>query len=87
VAQLLYVGAFAVLGCCLVGRLAPGRRMAPALGVGVLDMILDVASAWAMRDGHPAWYLAVGVVTTVLWAWIGGRLAERAGAAPTRAVA
>jgi Co/Zn/Cd efflux system component len=61
--------------------------MAHALGVGVLGMILNVASAWTMRDGHPAWYLVVGVVTTMLWAWIGGRLARGAGAAPARAVA
>jgi Co/Zn/Cd efflux system component len=87
VAQLLYVGVFAVFGCWLAGRLAPGRPMAHALGVGVLGMILNVASAWTMRDGHPAWYLAVGVATTMLWAWIGGRLARGAGAAPARAVA
>lgn len=87
VAQLLYVGVFAVLGCWLAGRLAPSRPMAHALAVGVLGLILNVASAWAMRDGHPAWYLAAGVVTTMLWAWIGGRLAEGSGAAPARAVA
>ena len=87
VAQLLYVGVFAVFGCWLAGRLAPGRPMAHALAVGVLGLILNVASAWAMKDGHPAWYLAAGVLTTMLWAWIGGRLAEGRGAAPVRAVA
>jgi hypothetical protein len=46
-----------------------------------------VASAWAVKDRHPAWYLAAGVATTMLWAWIGGRLAERRGPAPARAVA
>jgi hypothetical protein len=87
VAQLLYVGVFAVFGCWLAGRLAPSRPMAHALAVGVLGLILNVASAWATRDSFPAWYLAAGVVTTMLWAWIGGRLAERSGAAPARALA
>jgi hypothetical protein len=40
-----------------------------------------------MRDGHPAWYLAAGVLTTMPWAWMGGRLAEARGAAPRRALA
>ena len=87
IAQLLYVAVFAVFGCWLAGRLAPGRPMAHALAVGVLGLLLNVASAWALRDAHPAWYLATGVVTTMLWAWIGGRLAEARGVAPARAVA
>jgi hypothetical protein len=85
VAQLLYVGVFAVFGCWLAGRLAPSRPMAHALTVGVLGMILNVASAWVMKDGHPAWYLAAGVGTTMLWAWLGGRLAEGRGPTPQRA--
>ena len=87
VGQLLYVGVFAVFGCWLAGRLAPRRPMAHALTVGVLGLILNVTSAWAMKDGHPAWYLAAGVITTMVWAWIGGRLAERSGPAPARALA
>jgi hypothetical protein len=87
VAQLLYVGAFAVTGCWLAGRLAPGRPMAHALAVGVLGLCLNVASAWAMRDGHPAWYLVAGVLSTMPWAWIGGRLAEGRDGVPVRAVA
>lgn len=87
VAQLLYVGVFAVFGCWLAGRLAPSRPMAHALAVGVLGLLLNVASAWALRGAHPAWYLAAGVVTTMPWAWIGGRLAEGRGAAPARALA
>jgi len=87
VVQLLYVGVFAVFGCWLAGRLAPTRPMAHALAVGVLGLILNVVSAWAVKDAHPAWYLAAGVITTMLWAWIGGRLAEGSGAPPVRAVA
>ena len=34
VAQLLYVGVFAVFGCWLAGRLPPSRPMVHALGVG-----------------------------------------------------
>ena len=87
VVQLLYVGVFAVFGCWLAGRLAPNRPMAHALTVGVLGLILNVASGWAVKDAHPAWYLAAGIGTTMLWAWIGGRLAEGRGAVPARAVA
>ncbi len=85
--QLLYVGVYAVFGCWLAGRLAPSRPMAHALTVGVLGTVLNVASAWAMRDGPPAWYLATGVVPTMLWAWVGGRIAEGRAAEPSRAVA
>ena len=85
-AQLLYVGVFATFGCWLAGRLAPSRPMAHALAVGVLGLVLNVATAWAVKDSHPAWYLAAGVLTTMLWAWIGGRLAEGRGAVPVPAV-
>jgi hypothetical protein len=87
VAQLLYVGVFAVFGCWLAGRLAPSRPMAHALAVGVLGLFLNVASAWAVTDSHPAWYLVAGVLTTMLWAWIGGRFAEGSASSPARAVA
>ena len=83
--QLLYVGVYAIFGCWLAGRLAPGRPMRHALLVGVLGLALNVAGALALRDTAPTWYLAAGVLTTMLWAWLGGRLAERQG--PGRASA
>ena len=77
IVQLLYVGVIATFGCWLAGRLAPSRPMAHALAVGVLGLALNIPSAIMLRDTHPMWYIATGVLTTVLWAWLGGRLAER----------
>ena len=76
IVQLLYVGVFATFGCWLAARLAPSRPMLHALGLGVLGLALNVASAIALRESAPAWYLAAGVLTTMLWAWLGGRIAE-----------
>ena len=89
IVQLLYVGVYATFGCWLAGRLAPGRPMRHALVVGVLGLALNIPSALALRDTAPAWYLAAGVLTTMLWAWLGGRIAERQGPgrAPATAVA
>jgi hypothetical protein len=83
--QLLYVGVYATFGCWLAGRLAPGRPMLHSLVVGVLGLALNVPSALMLRDTHPTWYLAAGVLTTMLWAWLGGRIAERQAA--TRVIA
>lgn len=77
IVQLLYVGVYATFGCWLAGRLAPSRPMLHALIVGVLGLALNIPSAIMLRDTHPAWYLAAGVLTTMLWAWLGGRIAER----------
>lgn len=74
--QLLYVGVYATLGCWAAARLAPSRPMLHALVVGVLGLALNVPSAILLRDRAPAWYLAAGVVTTMCWAWLGGRIAE-----------
>lgn len=87
IVQLLYVGVFATFGCWLAGRLAPNRPMAHALAVGVLGLILNVASGIAVSDRHPGWYLVAGVLTTMLWAWLGGRIAERRTPTPASAVA
>lgn len=79
--QLLYVGVYATFGCWVAARLAPSRPMLHALVLGLLGLVLNVASAIALRDRVPDWYLAAGVGTTMLWAWLGGRIAEsRAGA-------
>ena len=83
--QLLYVGVYATFGCWLAGRLAPSRPMAHALVVGVLGLALNVPSAMALRDTHPMWYLVVGIATTMLWAWLGGRLADSRASAPAAA--
>ena len=76
VVQLLYVGVYATFGCWLAARLAPSRPMRHALALGVLGLALNVPSAVVLRDSAPAWYLVAGVLTTMVWAWIGGRIAE-----------
>ena len=85
--QLLYVGVYATFGCWLSGYLAPNRPMAHALAVGVLGLALNIPSAIMLRGSHPIWYLATGIVTTVLWAWLGGRIAERRGTTTRGAMA
>jgi len=75
--NLAYVGVFAIFGCWLAGKLAPNRAMRHALIVGVLGLILNVGASIPLRNAAPAWFIAAGVLTTMLWAWIGGRLAER----------
>jgi len=76
IVQLLYVGVYATFGCWLAARLAPGRPMLHALVLGALGLALNIPSAIAFRDSVPAWYLVTGVLTTLLWAWLGGRIAE-----------
>jgi hypothetical protein len=76
VVQLLYVGVYATFGCWLAARLAPSRPMLHALVLGVLGLALNIPSAIALRGSAPAWYLAAGILTTMLWAWLGGRIAE-----------
>ena len=76
IVQLLYVGVYATFGCWLAARLAPSRPMRHALALGVLGLALNVPSAVMLRDSAPTWYLVAGVVTTALWAWLGGRIAE-----------
>jgi hypothetical protein len=80
--QLLYIAVYATCGCWLAGRLAPSRPMTHALVVGALGLALNVPSAIALRGTHPMWYLVVGVATTMLWAWLGGRIADSRASAP-----
>ena len=77
IVQLLYVGVYATFGCWLAGRLAPSRPMLHALVLGVLGLALNIPSAMSLRDTHPTWYLAAGILSTMLWAWLGGTIAER----------
>ena len=77
IVQLLYVGVYATFGCWLAGRLAPSHPMRHALAVGVLGLALNIPSAVVLWNSHPGWYLATGILTTVLWAWLGGHIAER----------
>ncbi|HEU4560237.1 MAG TPA: hypothetical protein VFS20_20475, partial [Longimicrobium sp.] len=73
---LAYVAVYAIAGCYLTAVLAPNRPMRHALILGALGLVFNVVSSLGMRGLFPDWYLAVGVLTTMPYAWIGGRLRE-----------
>ena len=79
---LAYVGAYATFGCYVAARLAPSRPMRHALGLGVLGLAMNVAVSMATWGAHPRWFVVAGLATTMLWAWLGGRLRERELARP-----
>ncbi len=73
----LCVAVFAIFGCWLCGMLAPRKRMAHALVLGVLGLLFNIAQSVAAWDLFPAWAHVLGIALTMPYAWIGGRLAER----------
>ncbi len=75
--MLAYVGVYATLGCYVTARLAPSRPMAHAVALGLLGLAMNVAVSSTKWDAMPTWYIVIGVATTMLWAWLGGRLRER----------
>ena len=75
--MLLYVGVYATLGCYVTARLAPSRPMRHALVLGALGLAFNVMGSIAAWDTAPAWYHAVQLALTMVWAWLGGRLRER----------
>lgn len=79
------VGACAVAGCALAGRLAPSRPMRHALILGALGLVFNVAVSLALWATAPAWYHGLAWALVLPYAWLGGRLAERARPAPARA--
>ena len=74
---LLYVGVYATFGCWLAARMAPSHPMRHALILGVLGLLFNIMGAWMTRDAVPVWYNVAGVLTTMLWAWLGGAIRER----------
>lgn len=73
---LAYVAVYAIAGCYLAAVLAPNRPMRHALILGVLGLAFNLISGLSLRGQFPDWYLAAGVLTTMPYAWIGGRLRE-----------
>ena len=71
-----YVALFAVIGCYLTARLAPGRPMLHALVLGVMGLAVNVASAVAAWDDAPVWVHVASLALVMPYAWIGGRLRE-----------
>ena len=71
------VGACAVAGCTLAGRLAPGRPMHHALILGALGLAAGVAGSLALWSTAPVWYHVLGWALVLPCAWLGGRISER----------
>lgn len=76
VLSLAYVAVYAIAGCYLAAWLAPSRPMRHALILGVLGLAFNVVTGLGMRGQVPDWYIAAGIVLTMPYAWIGGRLRE-----------
>lgn len=74
---LAYVGVYATFGCYVAARLAPSRPMLHAIVLGLLGLAMNVAVSISTWGTHPTWFVLVGLATTMLWAWLGGRLRER----------
>jgi hypothetical protein len=73
-----YRSAYAVLGSYIAARLAPDRRMAHALALGVLDAVAFIVGAVVTRDMGlgPAWYSLTLAALALPCAWCGGRLLD-----------
>jgi hypothetical protein len=77
VLTLVYVAVYAIGGCYLTARLAPSHPMRHALSLGVLGLAFNIMGVVMTWGQVPAWYSLTGLVLTMPYAWIGGRLAER----------
>jgi len=72
----LYVGVFATFGCYLAARVAGYRPMLHALVLGVLGLVLNIFALTQVWDHAPAWHNVLGLALVMVWAWLGGKLAE-----------
>ena len=72
-----YVGIFAVSGCYLTARLAPGHELRHALFLGALGLAFNVVGTVQLWSTAPAWYHAISLLTVMPYAYLGGRLRER----------
>lgn len=76
VLTLVYVAVYAIGGCYLTARLAPSHPMRHALILGALGLAFNVMGVVATWGQVPAWYSLIGLVLTMPYAWIGGRIRE-----------
>ena len=76
--SLVDLGIYTIVGCYLAARLAPSRPMWHALVVGVLGLIFLVADTIELWPKAPTWFNVLSLAPMMLYAWIGGKLAERA---------
>ena len=74
---MVYVAAFAIGGCYLAARMAPGRPMLHALALGALGLAFSLATVVAIWELTPPWYNIASLLLVMPYAWIGGRIRER----------
>jgi hypothetical protein len=74
-----YRALFSTIGCHLASRLAPAGnpRIPYALALGMLLLVLNVASALGSRGQGPLWYVLVTIALTIPCAIVGGATAVR----------
>lgn len=82
-----YVAVYGILGCYVTGRLAPSRPMLHALVMGALALAMSIPITMGAWNDTPAWFNVYNLLAVMPYAWIGGRLAERGGAAQPRVAA
>ena len=72
-----YRSIYGVLGAYIVARLAPYAPMAHALISGALGLVVGAAGAAARWDLGSHWYPVALALTSVPYAWLGGRIYTR----------
>jgi hypothetical protein len=73
---LAYRIAYAVVGCYIAARLAPGNPMHHALALGIVGVVLSLVGliATIQMNLGPIWYPIALVLTALPCAWLGGVL-------------
>jgi hypothetical protein len=79
VLAVLYRAIFGVGGAYLAAQLAPRAPMRHAIALGIVGVVLSLASVAspATRSLDPVWYPVVLAIISLPSAWLGGRLHAR----------
>ena len=72
-----YVAVYAITGCYVTARLAPGNPMAHALILGALGLAMNIVATISLWGTAPAWYHILNLLLVMPYAWVGGRIRER----------
>ncbi|HLA96360.1 MAG TPA: hypothetical protein VK612_11615 [Pyrinomonadaceae bacterium] len=74
--SLIYRVVYAIFASYVTAVLAPSRPMLHALIPGIVGMIPWLLGMFMMWNVVPKWFMPTGLVTSILFAWIGGKLRE-----------
>lgn len=75
--SLIYRGVYAVVGSYVAASLAPSRPMLHALIPGFIGLVPWVIGMFVMWGTVPKWFMPAGLITSIPFAWTGGKLRER----------